>query len=807
MRKNGSFWITFKLRTAPGRRVQLTADFLKWSSVLMQDSDDDGTYLYKVQLLPGDYLYQYQVDGQVFDDPFCREFKINKKTGEKYNIKHVFDSKPEWTPGKRAVPGTLSTVLKACNESAKIGEKQASNALESIETSLKLVLNDLRNSVSQEVQLKSVDETTRAIRQEFDKIEARFGLLPVRIREELNTLKRRKSDFSLVLFGRTMAGKSTLMETLTNGSGTSIGTGTQRTTRDVRSYYWNGLEVVDVPGVCAADGGDDEGVALDAVKHADLVLFLITDDAPLPAEAHFLNLVRTQGKPVIGILNVKLAIDESGEQDVNKINCKDLEYFLRELQSAMTEEHCKGIESQFNEFLQTDAAGPNVYFIPVHLLAGFAAKKLKNIRLAERLLQVSNFSRLEDTILNIILAHGQEYRLKCFLDTVIRPLQDFAGELFHQSILSGRSGRVVLQKKRDLDNWKEEYKTTCEAQIEYFIAGNQCKIQRKIPEFAEQYCEDSSAGTEWNNTIKAFDFEKKINLLCQEMLDNLRKKLETLNNELQFEVKFTAPCIDIKPDSITDWKKIWNWGGLLTGVGFTIAAFWWNPAGWIAAGVGLLTWLGSYFFDEREAKRKRARNELENKLREHTGQMFGNFRTVLIDYLDKQLLEKQLVSAQMSMTKVCSALFELSEQQRKLAAAISSEIVQMNGILVNAILEGRPDIGKDERKLLSIGRIPGEITMVVLHSRTDDLPKISKILGTSLKETVRFIVQADENPLKELRKILSLSYDEAKTCLSYEQKINTAHFVLQQGDLTPEQHTRILLAQQLTGITIEIEEA
>ena len=93
MRKN-DFWITFKLRTTPGRSVQLTADFLKWSSVLMLDSDGDGTYLYKAKLPPGDYLYQYQVDGQVFDDPFCREFKINEKTGEKYNIKHVFDSKP-----------------------------------------------------------------------------------------------------------------------------------------------------------------------------------------------------------------------------------------------------------------------------------------------------------------------------------------------------------------------------------------------------------------------------------------------------------------------------------------------------------------------------------------------------------------------------------------------------------------------------------------------------------------------------------------------------------------------------------------
>ena len=46
--------------------------------------------------------------------------------------------------------------------------------------------------------------------------------------------KQKLSNFSITLFGRTMAGKSTLMEILTNGDGKSIGLGAQRTTRDIR---------------------------------------------------------------------------------------------------------------------------------------------------------------------------------------------------------------------------------------------------------------------------------------------------------------------------------------------------------------------------------------------------------------------------------------------------------------------------------------------------------------------------------------------------------------------------------------------
>lgn len=57
-------------------------------------------------------------------------------------------------------------------------------------------------------------------------------------KEDLQNLRNNLSKFSITLFGRTMAGKSTLMEILTEGDGKSIGTGAQRTIRDVRKYTW-----------------------------------------------------------------------------------------------------------------------------------------------------------------------------------------------------------------------------------------------------------------------------------------------------------------------------------------------------------------------------------------------------------------------------------------------------------------------------------------------------------------------------------------------------------------------------------------
>ena len=143
MQKN-EFLITFKLRTTPGRQVYIRGDFSSWRPKPMKDEYGDGTYLFQVKLEPGDYCYQYIVDGSIFDVPYIKEYKTDKKTDQKYYVKHVFSSRPDMSGKKTAGNDTLVKTLAACRESAKTGEKKARNALGSIEKSLALVLKELR---------------------------------------------------------------------------------------------------------------------------------------------------------------------------------------------------------------------------------------------------------------------------------------------------------------------------------------------------------------------------------------------------------------------------------------------------------------------------------------------------------------------------------------------------------------------------------------------------------------------------------------------------------------------------------------
>lgn len=123
-----------------------------------------------------------------------------------------------------------------------------------------------------------------------------------------NVLANRDLDspFRVVLMGRTMAGKSTLFEYLTGGSGARIGVGGQRTTRDASARPLRdlvGVEVVDTPGVGAMDGSEDFEKAFAEVPEADLVLWVATDQATQELTGRALQRLADLGKPILVALN------------------------------------------------------------------------------------------------------------------------------------------------------------------------------------------------------------------------------------------------------------------------------------------------------------------------------------------------------------------------------------------------------------------------------------------------------------------------------------------------------------------------
>ena len=110
----------------------------------------------------------------------------------------------------------------------------------------------------------------------------------------------------VVLMGRTLAGKSTLLVALTGGSEERVGDGRQRYSQDVfaaPAMDLHDVEIVDTPGVGAKDGAEDAARAMSEVPGADLVLWVASNDSVQEQTAHALRAVALRGKPIVVALN------------------------------------------------------------------------------------------------------------------------------------------------------------------------------------------------------------------------------------------------------------------------------------------------------------------------------------------------------------------------------------------------------------------------------------------------------------------------------------------------------------------------
>ncbi|MDP1857098.1 MAG: GTPase, partial [Gemmatimonadaceae bacterium] len=453
----------------------------------------------------------------------------------------------------------------------------------------------------------------------------------------LEDSRQRLDRFSITLFGRTMAGKSTLMEILTRGDGRSIGTGAQRTTRDVRAYNWNGLEVTDVPGVAAFDGAEDEELAFKAASQADLVLFLITDDAPQPVEAECLARVRRLGKPVLGICNVKVAVDDED----------DLLLFLRDPDKPFDGTRLTQLLNQFHAFADQHIPGKRVPFVATHLRSRFLAHLPQYAKHKERLCAASRFDEIESRLVREVVGRGTFLRVKSFVDGAVAPLLDVTDLLLEFSAQNSGSGRVMIDKRRQLREWSQTFRGDGQKRIDTFISKVMDGLRDEVPSFAEDHYEDNSAGESWKHLVQSTGIDSKVENLQQQLLDECQKALSEVARELKSELSLVADLSGdrhIKMDSIFNVKRAWNWGTNILAGGLGIAALILGsgPLGWAAAAVGAAGWLISWFFDDREEKARRARDKLTKRLLGNIDKMEGDLRGTLGDWFHQALLGQQV---------------------------------------------------------------------------------------------------------------------------------------------------------------------
>ncbi|HBI91135.1 MAG TPA: GTPase [Terrisporobacter glycolicus] len=81
---------------------------------------------------------------------------------------------------------------------------------------------------------------------------------------------------SLVFAGQYSAGKSTILKALTGIS--SIATGAKITTQESQVYEWNGISVIDTPGIHTTLRPDHDDISYSIISSSDMLVYVITHE-------------------------------------------------------------------------------------------------------------------------------------------------------------------------------------------------------------------------------------------------------------------------------------------------------------------------------------------------------------------------------------------------------------------------------------------------------------------------------------------------------------------------------------------------
>lgn len=640
-------------------------------------------------------------------------------------------------------------VLDSCAESASRGYKIASEKEKSLDKALSVaeerVLNTLVDFRASPCESEKVSEM---LSEQLSDIRSSLENLRIAFHEDLMNLRENTEKFSVTLFGRTMAGKSTLMEVLTEGDGASIGKGAQRTTRDIRKYTWNDLAITDVPGIGAFEGEEDDRLAFDAAKTADLILFLLTDDAPQALEAECFRRVVELGKPVIIIMNIKVSVAES----------KSIKLIERDIKRGFDEERLAAVRRQFLKFAEEYGQDwSDVPFVNVHLKSAYIAQNTDDEEKAETFRLLSRIDSLKDIITNEVRSRGKFIRVKTFVDIVANPMIQTIDELTVDSRLNRSQAEVFDEKRLALVKWRRKFEKDAKKRIEAFMMKLKSELLLDIAEFSEEHYNDKYADMAWGELIKDKDIEGR----CKDLLDSLelevddriKETVREISSELQY-VTVNAVERNFLTQTIIDSKRIVGWSSLVVGGGLSIASAIVSfvgteaamaalgPIGWIAAGVGLISGVTLLFLETRNTKELKARTKLENELAANMDMTCDSIWTQLEKNLSKLLKGKlDLVTGELG--KISGVVTELGNTQEELAANLKEQLIGVNMSLVQetaGIIDGRQYI---DSKISKVARIPGITTLLVTEEGVSIPEEFREQLRSILGEEVLILPKQD----------------------------------------------------------------
>lgn len=205
----------------------------------------------------------------------------------------------------------------------------------------------------------------------------------------------------LVFAGQYSAGKSTIIKALTGREDIQIGAGI--TTEKTHTYDWNGVQVVDTPGIHTGLRPDHDELSYRAIANADLLVFVVTNEL---FDSHLAQHFRT------------LAIEKGKAHEMLLVVNK-----MRRCAQGNTPEMQTVIREDLQKVL-TPFSPEDLHISFIDAEAALEGKTEKDERIATALLRKSGIATFIQKLNNFVREKGLSGRYTTALYTLEQVLQE-----------------------------------------------------------------------------------------------------------------------------------------------------------------------------------------------------------------------------------------------------------------------------------------------------------------------------------------------------------------------------------------------
>lgn len=642
----------------------------------------------------------------------------------------------------------LENSLLHCREVAKTEYCVADNALGSTEKSAKLLCKKIKSIIHEDPFAR---RNEAGIQEVFHKLSEQLSYQVANVivgtRRKLTAKKPRLKKFTIALFGRTMAGKSTFREAITGGNGDSIGKGAQNTTKRLHEYEWRGIHIIDTPGIGSFQGEHYRQQAISAVAKSDLVLFLLSDDGIQKEVFEGMRDVLLEYKQVFFVLNVK--------RDLTK-NIH-LERFLKNPASLLGHERIAGHFRRIQTLAVETLGSKNPRVFVVHAQAAHLSTQ-KHIQ-ADFLYRASRMEELRAAICEEVGTNGPIRRIQTLLDGTIGAIDGLSN--FYAAQASGLKNEASFFSRK-LDDFELRSSQFLKDQTQYItanLAESFQSLHSQVFDFIEENIERKDIGEQWQRRVNTARVEENLNCVQERVLEAAKAFIADFTREIAVDSEFVTNLDAMRaPEHANLWDLRRGLGraaavaGVLSfvaGVAFQAGlGNFWNPLGWVLMGVSVLAGICAWFTGKKADRLAKEKEKARKQLHDQINARQENVRKMLLNWLQEQLELKVLkkIASEIRFTVESIKSLEMSLKAATRAARLQAG--RLNARLLLRIAEVN-NISTESLMLKKLVRSRG-LVFRALCSPGGENETLSKLASASLGENVSIVPNGpSENIIRE----------------------------------------------------------